>query len=186
MRPRRFRISFFGQFGGQTARMSVIHIFRMFWRMVGNGHRHHIGASKPSVIPIVGRVFVVPSNASDGLKTMSAVQSGQKTVSSVETIQSTCALLNGLLHHRIPRVRTAVGEYANQLILVFDGKSRTPILRQIQVAIQIFFRFVHIHGGADLRVPLQSGQPAVEQLRGTFGVIKSEDGRIRTAVRYAA
>ena len=166
--------------------MIVIHVFRMFWRMVGNGHRHHVGASKPFVIPIVGRVFVVPSDAGDGLEAMSAVQSGQKTVSSVETIQSTCALLNGLLHHRIPRMRAAVGEYANQLILVFDGKSRAPILRQIQVAIQIFFRFVHIHSGADLRVPLQSGQPVVEQLRGTSGVVKPEDGRIRTAVRYAA
>lgn len=65
--------SFFGQFGGQTARMIVIHVFHMLWHMVGNGHRHHIGASKPFVIPIVGRVFVVPPDASDGLKTMSAV-----------------------------------------------------------------------------------------------------------------
>lgn len=166
--------------------MIVIHVFHMLWRMIGDGHRHHVGASKPSVIPIVGRIFVVPSDAGDGLEAVPAVQSGQKTVSSVETIQSTRALLDGFHHHRIPRMYAAVGEYANQLVFVFDGKSRTSILRQIQVAIQIFLRFVHVHGGADFRVPLQGGQLVVEQLRGTSRVVKPEDGRIRTAVRYAA
>lgn len=166
--------------------MIVIHVFHMLWRMISDGHRHHVGASKPSVIPIVGRIFVVPSDTGDGLEAVPAVQSGQKTVSSVETIQSTRTLLDGLHHHRIPRMYATIGEHADQLVTVFDGKSRTSILRQIQVAIQIFFRFVHVHGGADLRVPLQSGQLVVKQLRGTSGMVKPEDGRIRTAVRYAA